>query len=167
MKNRSTKPNLTLLHKSLLRAELQVKEAQGQVKVTEAKSRIARQKHKQAKAIARLAKKAAKQSKAAFHDAESILEAAESRLKKLRKELLEAKGQKTSLARNGSTVHLQLRRKSRSWKNAAAKSRKKSFGQEQIGLASRPALKHHIKLPETTPMPAGIPCPAAVVVSSI
>jgi hypothetical protein len=164
MKNR-TKPALALLNKSLHRAELQFKEAQGLVKVTEAKSRLARQRHKRAKAAARLAKKAAKQSKSAFHEAESALEGAESRLKKIRKELLEAKSQKGSSSRTGSTLHLQPKKKSRTWKKAAAKSREKPLGQEQIGLASRPAVKPHIKLPETAVVSVTNPRPSIAIPS--
>jgi|SRR4051812_21092860 hypothetical protein len=161
MKDRSPKPDWSRLSKSLLSAELQFKKAQHQVKQTEAKSRLTRHRHKQAKETARLAKKEAKRSKAAFREAECLLEEAETKLTKARKEIVEAKErQKGSKPQNGSTLHLQVRKKSRMWKRAAAKSRKKPLGQEQIALADRPLAKTQVETPAASPLPSSrIPRP--------
>jgi len=155
MKGVAQKPNWQRLNKTLLNAELQFKQAQVQARQTEAKSRLARHKHKQAKATARLAKKEARRCKAAFHEAEDALEEAQAKLKRICEEIADAKKEhKGSRNANGSTLHLQPRKKSRTWKRAAAKSRKKPLGQEQIALAERPLLKTQLDAP-TPSIPKG------------
>ena len=130
------------------------KQAQHQARLTEAKTRLAKHRHKQAKETARLAKKEAKKSKAAFREAECLLEDAQVKLKKIRTEIVEAKEeQKGSKPQNGSTLHLQVRKKSRTWKRAVEKSRKKPLPQEQIALADRPISKSQIEAPAVSPLP--------------
>ena len=155
MKDVANKPNWNRLNKTLLNAELRFKQAQVLARQTEAKTRLAKHKHKQAKETARLAKKEAKRSKAAFHEAEAFLEEAQTNVKKIYKEIAAAKKeQKGSRNANGSTLHLQPRKKSRTWKKAAAKSRKKPLGQEQIALAERPLVKTQLDAPTSPSIPA-------------
>jgi hypothetical protein len=147
-------PNWNRLNKTLLNAEHQFKQAQVQARQTEAKTRLAKHRHKQAKETARHAKKEAKRIKASFREAEAFLEQAGANLKRICKAIADAKKEhKGSRTANGSTLHLQPRKKSRTWKRAAAKSRKKPLGQEQIALAARPLIKTQMDAPAASTSP--------------